>query len=175
MSNNWFEVVMEDNNTMEQGDIIKEVSVLEPTIELIQGKSKDIGTIEHEKVIILTQSCDLANTKTPWIHVSPVVSLSEMQRQFSHLRDNNALESIRRGNQPKFHMINECILENYESEKAIIDFRNVFTLPYSFMKQKAEEQQGRLRLQSPYKEHLSQAYARFFMRVGLPNDIPKFE
>jgi hypothetical protein len=26
----------------------------------------------------------------------------------------------------------------------------------------------------PYREHLSQAFARFFMRVGLPVDIPPF-
>jgi len=32
-----------------------------------------------------------------------------------------------------------------------------------------------LRLLSPYREHLSQAFARFFMRVGLPVDIPPFD
>jgi len=31
-----------------------------------------------------------------------------------------------------------------------------------------------LRLLSPYKEHLSQSFARFFMRVGLPIDIDPF-
>jgi hypothetical protein len=32
----------------------------------------------------------------------------------------------------------------------------------------------RLRLLPPYREHLSQSFARFFMRVGLPVDIPSF-
>jgi hypothetical protein len=32
----------------------------------------------------------------------------------------------------------------------------------------------RLRLLPPYREHLSQAFARLFMRVGLPADIPPF-
>jgi hypothetical protein len=32
----------------------------------------------------------------------------------------------------------------------------------------------RLRLLPPYREHLSQSFARFFMRVGLPIDIPPF-
>ena len=32
----------------------------------------------------------------------------------------------------------------------------------------------RLRLNPPYREHLSQAFARFCMRVGLPVDIPPF-
>jgi hypothetical protein len=36
---------------------------------------------------------------------------------------------------------------------------------------------GRLgwRLQSPYLEHFSQAFARFFMRVGLPSAVPPFK
>ena len=38
----------------------------------------------------------------------------------------------------------------------------------------AQENDSHLTLLSPYKEHLAQAFARFFMRVGLPADIPKF-
>jgi hypothetical protein len=33
----------------------------------------------------------------------------------------------------------------------------------------------RLRLTSPYKEHFAQAFARFYMRVGLPHDAGSFE
>ncbi len=33
---------------------------------------------------------------------------------------------------------------------------------------------SRLRLLPPYREHLAQGFARFFMRVGLPVDIPAF-
>jgi hypothetical protein len=33
----------------------------------------------------------------------------------------------------------------------------------------------RLRLRSPYREHLAQAFARYFMRVGLPHDARAFE
>jgi hypothetical protein len=32
----------------------------------------------------------------------------------------------------------------------------------------------RIRLLPPYREHLSQAFARHFMRVGLPSGIPQF-
>ncbi|MEZ2279409.1 MAG: hypothetical protein ACBR12_21120, partial [Microcoleus sp.] len=32
----------------------------------------------------------------------------------------------------------------------------------------------RWRLKSPYLEHFSQAFARLFMRVGLPSAIPPF-
>ena len=57
----------------------------------------------------------------------------------------------------------------------IVDFRTVFSVPFDFLKHKILNTPTRLRLLSPYKEHLSQAFARFFMRVGLPVDIPKFK
>jgi hypothetical protein len=38
----------------------------------------------------------------------------------------------------------------------------------------AHQMGDRLRLLPPYREHLSQAFARLFMRVGLPADIPPF-
>jgi len=37
----------------------------------------------------------------------------------------------------------------------------------------AQRGEPRLRLRPPYREHLSQAFARFFMRVGLPTDIKR--
>ena len=40
---------------------------------------------------------------------------------------------------------------------------------------RASEFAVRWRLMSPYLEHLSQAFARFFMRVGLPSSIPEFK
>jgi hypothetical protein len=52
-------------------------------------------------------------------------------------------------------------------ELRVVDFRNVFSLPFDFLKSYCAEGE-RLRLLPPYREHLSQAFARFFMRVGLP-------
>ena len=36
---------------------------------------------------------------------------------------------------------------------------------------KLTSKSDRIRVLPPYREHLSQAFARFFMRVGLPQDI----
>lgn len=35
------------------------------------------------------------------------------------------------------------------------------------------EKKQRLRLLPPYREHLSQAFARYFMQVGLPVNVSK--
>lgn len=54
----------------------------------------------------------------------------------------------------------------------VVDFREIFTLPRTFIESLVSQRTTpRLRLLPPYREHLSQAFARFFMRVGLPVPI----
>jgi len=53
----------------------------------------------------------------------------------------------------------------------VVDFRNVYGVQFSLLQNMAENIQDRIRLLPPYREHLSQAFARYFMRVGLPQDI----
>ena len=48
-------------------------------------------------------------------------------------------------------------------------------LPFSYLTRHAAALGNRHRLQSPFLEHFSQAFARFFMRVGLPSSIPAYE
>jgi len=48
-------------------------------------------------------------------------------------------------------------------------------VPFDFIVDLAKKKGKRLRLLPPYREHLSQAFARFFIRVGLPVDIPQFD
>ena len=51
----------------------------------------------------------------------------------------------------------------------------ISSLPFSYLTRHAEVRTNRHRLQSPFLEHFSQAFARFFMRVGLPSSIPAYE
>jgi len=53
----------------------------------------------------------------------------------------------------------------------IVDFHEVYTAPTNVVREFALRTGKRLRLLPPYREHLAQAFARFFMRVGLPVDI----
>lgn len=58
------------------------------------------------------------------------------------------------------------------SEHRIVDFHWIHTIPREFLdKFLVEQDLKRLRLLPPYREHLSQSFARYFMRVGLPENI----
>ena len=56
----------------------------------------------------------------------------------------------------------------------VVDFREIYSLPFEYLTGRAAGLGPRWRLRSPYLEHFSQAFARFFMRVGLPSTIPPF-
>lgn len=84
------------------------------------------------------------------------------------------MEEARRGQLPAFHALNECKLPNAGREFRVVDFRRIYALPLDFTREFAMKTPDRIRLLPPYREHLSQAFARFFMRVGLPTDIPPF-
>ena len=56
----------------------------------------------------------------------------------------------------------------------VVDFGQIFSLPPAYLARRATQLGSRWRLDSPFLEHFSQAFARYFMRVGLPVDIPAF-
>ncbi|MBE0478052.1 hypothetical protein IBX65_02895 [Candidatus Aerophobetes bacterium] len=66
-------------------------------------------------------------------------------------------------------------MNGFERGYTVVDFRSVYSVAFDFIVELAEKRGKRLRLLPPYREHLSQAFARFFMRVGLPMDIPSFK
>ena len=66
-------------------------------------------------------------------------------------------------------ILNRSSVTGLEFEHRIADFHEVSTLPREFLESLlAARGRDRPRLLSPYREHLSQAFARYFMRVGLP-------
>jgi hypothetical protein len=81
---------------------------------------------------------------------------------------------MRRGNIPGYHMLAASDLGDLEKDVRVVDFRSAFSLPVGVLRRVAEQRKPRLRLLPPYREHLAQAFARFFMRVGLPVGIPPF-
>lgn len=79
------------------------------------------------------------------------------------------LENLKKGHFAAYHLLNkqQGIIEDY----LVVDFKNVYSINRSTLNDVIKNQAKRVRLLPPYREHLSQAFARYFMRVGLPQDI----
>jgi hypothetical protein len=156
---------------LEQGDLITNCPVLAPTADLAEKFAelkKGINLeyplkVNYADLVIMSQTCDLAHNKIDQVLLCAYFPAS------SHSKDQR--KSIRKEQRPPLHMIEQSDLPNFKFDQQIVDFRTIYTLPKEFVANYAKSMGKRVRLLSPYKEHLSQAFARYFMRVGLPRPL----
>ena len=126
-------------------------------------------------LIVVTQSCDLENKKAQFVALCPIYTLDEFAKINSKFANKHERDEVRKGRHEGLHMLASPINPANNLEALIVDFRQIYSLPFSTLTNHAASQGDRWRLQSPFLEHFSQAFARFFMRVGLPSTIPQFK
>jgi hypothetical protein len=183
MTDGWYEVVAADVR-LTQGDLIFQcpiVSWKRAPIEAIDADTLKGNTegIEMD-VVVITQACDLEHEKVENVLLCPHLPISEYKSHWeAAMHESNQRPTARAWStqckdiQDGF-VWNLAILEKNQNgpmslEHRIVDFRDVFTVPRDFLESLLKtRKQTRLRLRPPYREHLSQSFARFYMRVGLP-------
>ena len=162
---------------LSQGDLIASCPVLmPPTAAALGGKPDTIALdVDIYDVIVVTQSCDLDNEKVNSVLVCPVHSLEQFGEWEPQFKDKKPREEMRRGYLPGYHMLAASDIGGLERSISVVDFCSVYALPIQFLKDLIAAADQRLQLVSPYTEHLSQAFAHFFMRVALPTEIARFK
>lgn len=174
----WYEEI-KNNDAITQGDIILSCPIPLPDEKLYQEILKNNGNIESEiglktaDVIVLSQACDIENNKIDSVIVCPVWPLKTLMDVDEYYKSSKARESLRQGKEPSYHLLNKHETDIIKFKFSIVEFRRIYSLPKSYLQNIAKNINVRLRLLPPYREHLSQAFARYFMRVGLPVDIDK--
>ena len=176
----WYELV--SGPSLEQGEYSESCPVFRPPPDLDwqgSGEIPEFGEIGVSllDVVVVSQSCDIADNQKSdmWLVVlCPVWKLSAIGQTTPYLNSTFGKEECRRGNLPGYHMISGCDNQNCRREISVVSFRELWSLPLNFVRKFAASHGLRRRIRSPYKEHLSQSLARYFMRVGLPCEVPKF-
>lgn len=170
----WWDVA--EGESILQGDLLMELEIPVPTgvaapnAEIVDAQGKKFN------VVILTQSCDIEHGKVqsllccPWWDLWQFIE--EAQKQGQNW-GKEQMDALRRGNLPGYHLVNEASEGGLLIGLGIVDFHEVYTVPLHVAREFCRTVGKRLRLLPPYREHMAQAFARFFMRVGLPVDIPK--
>lgn len=160
--------------TLEQGDYLQECWI--PIVGEGFGpeKSKSEVSVEQRDLIIVTQSCDLVDEKNRLAALCPIYALSHWEQFSPAFGKKGVWESVRKGRVEGLHMLGAIDDPSENRSALVVDFRQIFSLPVAYLQTHAGNLGKRWRLQSPFREHLSQAFARFFMRVGLPAAIPAF-
>jgi len=173
----WYQVV--DCEVLQQGDLIDSCPIAIPCSAIKEDTIVDFKVREHD-IVIMSQSCDLVprkngKPKLEFVVVCFVWFLDDFVSTYPNYNSPGSKERLRCGYQPAFHLLNKCEIEGFTRDFLVVDFRQIFSIPFSSLAEIARERDSRLRLLTPYREHLSQAFARYFMRVGLPSDIPPFK
>ena len=172
----WYHIVRGD--VLEQGDLLFGCPRFVIPAEAAATGGDVMLARETVDAVILSQSCDLAvradgQCETADVLLCPLYLKKDLSSHPVFKKD-EAWEEVRKGRRPFFHVLNESRLPGHERDFALIDFHGLFTLSVDLLRGFAAGTGDRLRLLPPYREHLSQAFARLFMRVGLPTDIPPF-
>ncbi|HTU89736.1 MAG TPA: hypothetical protein VMF69_06550 [Gemmataceae bacterium] len=180
MEVDWYQIVQDA--TLFQGDILLHCPVFVIAAELSWPQSSNAPLevdIKDLDLIVMTQTCDLQNNKVEDVLLAqmvawPQVVSAEVQKGNPSVQSRNFRKQLVEGNIPGFSLLHKRE-EEPSLPWSVVDFHRLFTLPKAFLSRFAASLGPRLRLRSPYREHLAQAFARYFMRVGLPHDARTFE
>lgn len=156
---------------LQQGDYLPSVPV--PIFpQLVDSKTSGITTRDTEvqvrDLIIVSHSCDFENDKLRFVALCAATSAREYELiKPGFLK--KQLAEVAKGRHEGLHALAPFPRSDAGPEESIvIDFREIISLPVSYVRAHSAQCVGRYRLKSPYLEHFAQAFGRFYMRVGLP-------
>jgi len=166
---------MISESKLQQGDVLDGCAI--PIVQSDFRYDTEEGEIDVEirRLIVATQSCDLENAKAPYVALCPIYTLSEFRETNTRFASKDQCENVRRGKVEGLYMLPSPSDPNDNQQAFIVDFRMIVSLPIEYLSSHAITIGDRPRLNSPFVEHYSQAFARFFMRVGLPSQIPAYK
>jgi len=165
----WYDDSISFSSQIEQGDFIPKCPIIIPPKIILQDSEPEVDVLFINS-IVLSQSCDLANNKLEIVLVCPYYPLNKfIEDSPNNLKKSKVMKNMVKGNYAGYHLLNKQ--SGIFDEPKVVDFKNVYGIHFEVLKDIAGSLEKRVRLLPPYREHLSQAFARYFMRVGLPQDI----
>jgi hypothetical protein len=182
MSEPWYQVVAADS-PLTQGDLLRDCRLLFWKPSEASVSLRDWAEERIADVIVMTQACDLENFKVANVVLCPVLALPAYRVVWDarmRQRNQNPSEKAWRSTLKDIadgYVWNQALLDRFDQpdhgcEVSVVEFQEVYTVPRVYLEGLyTQRAKPRLRLNPPYREHLSQSFARFFMRVGLPVPI----
>ena len=172
----WYRVIEDDS--LEQGDILRDFEIPELVGSFSPGIADYEVDLQFLDVVVMTQTCDLSHGKARSVVLCPVLPLRDFLvaargRGEHHWSRSDLLEQLRQGVVAGYHLLNDFQAGSVQLPLSIVDFHEIYSAAATQVRVAVSKNAARLRLCPPYREHLAQSFARFFMRVGLPTDISR--
>jgi hypothetical protein len=156
----WYKVI-KNSDSLEQGDILENWGVNKP-----QPNSGEV-VVEYYTLILMTQTCDIEDGISHLVFC-PVWTQIELAKAEPSFNKKETIGNLLKGRVVGFYPINKFDANSFQRPWRIIQFQRIIELDTDDVRNNSQLLVPRLRLLPPYRESLSQSFARFFMRVGLP-------
>lgn len=174
------------NDRIYQGDIFHDVEIVESISQ--SGKNIEINQLRFPMVICLNQDCDLNNDerdrlKKDKIHncrllhliVAPVFNFNSFlngihwgdifEAEPKQKTSDTTIKKIMNNEIPRYHYL--CFDQECGLPDMIIDFKHFFTVSTDYLYQILDK---RVRaVDTLYREKISQRFAYYISRIGLPD------
>lgn len=147
-----------------QGDIIEGCPLIFWTTEKQRDGSMDWrSATSNERVIVLTQACDLANAKTSKIQVAVVHETSRLVKE-GILKPHTIRDQVRR------HLVFGWYFlpAGNGNPESIVDLHDIYTVPRELLEERIRAGHRTSAISTPYREHLAQHFATTYARIALP-------
>jgi hypothetical protein len=161
-------------SSLRQGDLLPRCLVPMPGPGFATETGPQEGTAIEYDVIVLTQSCDLEQRKARLVATCPIFPLAEFEAVNPAFARKGRWNEVLKGRIEGLHLLASPTAPADNRQALVVDFREIYSLTHDYLVDHATRLGPRWRPKSPFLEHFSQAFARFFMRVGLPSTIPEF-
>ena len=150
---------------IDQGDLIDDC----PILDLLEqpaapGESWNVD-YGFRRVVVLTQTCDLANQKTLLVNVAEAVDAVEAVGS-GLLKPADIKGPLRSGRIWGLYFLPAS--EAHGLPEMIVDLRRLHTVRLEILRGLCRSGQRKARLPTPYREHLAKHSADSFSRIGLP-------
>ena len=147
-----------------QGDILEECPLVYWMADRQQNDAFQVESASSvERVVVITQACDLANLKTSKVQIAVVHATAKLVRG-GILKAQTIRDQVRR------HLVfGWYFLPAGEGHpESIVDLHDVHTLPRELLNEQIRLGHRRSAISTPFREHLAQHFATTYARIALP-------
>ncbi|HET9895195.1 MAG TPA: hypothetical protein VFQ44_09700 [Streptosporangiaceae bacterium] len=167
---NWYEVVT--GPELEQGDIL-------PNLDAPRAKKDDnapggyVIRPGRGDYVVVSQTCDLENKKLQEVLLADFRDYQSATYSHDRARSRAFRDALIQNSDWAYFLLPE-FTGPPTLKWSVVNFHYLFLVDVDSCRHHAEALGRRLRLVSPYKEHLAQSFGRYMMRVALPETANAF-
>jgi hypothetical protein len=150
---------------LDQGDVIDNCAILTLASFHAETGSPETAEFGNRRVIVLTQTCDFANSKTDAVNVGEVFD-AQFLVDAGYFKPSDIKGPVRAGRVWGWYFLPADTALGLP--EMIVDLRRLHTIRLDLLVLLCKYNQRRGRVRPLYREHLAKHFADTFSRIGLP-------